>query len=405
MNTQRNDGTAGHLCATAPHAGRGPADITHNRRRWLIGAGALVLAGAGRAEVGVNSGEILLGQTLGLKGGTDTYAQDVEDGVLLMAERVNREGGIHGRKLVIKVLDDAGDSAKAAANARALVQQHGVFALFGPLEGGPSTAVMQVATELKVPLLGPMAGSPVFRLPYNPLVFPVRTEHRDEFQVILRHAGLLGLGRIGFFRSDTEVGRLHLANVQRLSQEFGLQVSADLAFGSNVTDAALDEMVAQMKSAGVQAVLNHGSVGVYERLIRRARAAGLATVFYGVNSGSSTLAAKLGPLAVGMAFTQIMPNPRSGASPLARAFRQVYDRERPHKEPSYGTLEGYVTAWVAAEALRLAGPSPTRQALVQRLQTADIALPGITVSYRPGMHAGMKLVDLAIVDRDAMFRH
>ncbi|HET7865684.1 MAG TPA: hypothetical protein VFL86_14875, partial [Burkholderiaceae bacterium] len=71
MNTQRNDGTAGNLCATVPRAGRGPADITHNRRRWLIGAGALVLAGTGRAEVGVNSGEILLGQTLGLKGGTD----------------------------------------------------------------------------------------------------------------------------------------------------------------------------------------------------------------------------------------------------------------------------------------------------------------------------------------------
>ena len=51
--------------------------------------------------------------------------------------------------------------------------------------GGPSTAVAEVATELKVPFFGPMAGSPTLRRPHLAYVFPVRAEHREEFRALM----------------------------------------------------------------------------------------------------------------------------------------------------------------------------------------------------------------------------
>ena len=77
-------------------------------------------------------------------------------------------------------MDDDGKNVTAAQNARQLIAD-GVFLLFGSIEGGLSTAVAEVATELKVPFFGPMAGFRTLRRPHLAYVFPVRAEHREEF--------------------------------------------------------------------------------------------------------------------------------------------------------------------------------------------------------------------------------
>lgn len=357
------------------------------------------------ANDGISPNQILIGQTISLQGGKNEYGVAVQEGVKLHLDAINSKGGVFGRKIELKTLDDDANSGKAESNARALVDEHKVFVLFGSIEGGPSTAVMKVATEAKVPFIGPMAGAPTLRTPHNPLVFPVRAEHKEEFKDILRHASGMGLKRVGFMRSSSEVGALHLANVKKASEENKLQFVADLPFGGDVTDAALDAMVQQIEEGKVEVVLNHGGIGAYERLIRKVRAKGLPTVFYGVNSGSSQLATRLGPLAAGMGFAQVVPNPRVASVALTRVFRAAYAEAHPTKTPSYGTLEGYMTARVLVEALKKAGPKPSRETLVAALRSADINLDGFTVSYRPGNHAGLTAVDLSVVTREGTFRH
>ena len=126
---------------------------------------------------------------------------DVLDGVASYLKIANEQGGVHGRQIVLKTVDDDNSGSKAEANARALVEQEKVFILFGSIEGGPSTAVMKAAVDLKVPFFGPMAGSPTLRRPHQPLVFPVRSEHRDEFRTLLQHAKSIGITRAAFVRS------------------------------------------------------------------------------------------------------------------------------------------------------------------------------------------------------------
>jgi branched-chain amino acid transport system substrate-binding protein len=57
-------------------------------------------------------------------------------------------------------------------------------------------------------------------------------------------------------------------------------------------------------------------------------------------------------------------------------------------------------------ALRAAGPNPTRESFVQGLHAAgSLDLNGLRASYQSGNHAGLPLVDLAIVTREGKFRH
>ena len=110
--------------------------------------------------------------------------------------------------------------------------------------------------------------------------------------------------RVAFVRSDSETGQLHLANVQRLAKEVGIAEVTDLPFKPDINDAQLAAMAQKIASGGVQMVFNHGGAGMYEKLVRQSRQIGVKAAFFGVNSGSTQLAKRLGDQAHGMIFSQ-----------------------------------------------------------------------------------------------------
>jgi len=379
--------------------------ICSHLHQWMCWPLLMLAAGTVMAQ-GVTPKQILIGQSITLQGGKNEYGMAVMDGINAYLQDVYAKGGVNGRQIVLKTLDDDNKASQAEANARQLIEEDKVFALFGAIEGGPSNAVMKVVNELKVPFFGPMAGSPTLRRPHQPLVFPVRAEHRDEFRVLLEYIRSTGGKRVGFFRADSAVGLEHLENFKLLCQELGLEFALDLPFKSDVSDAQLDAMAGRIVGANLQGVVNHGSAGLYEKLIRQTRAKGSPTPFMAVNSGSTQLARHLGTLAHGMLFSQVLPSPWERKTDLTREYQDAFRRHKPGVDFSYGSLEGYMTAKALVAALRGAGPQPTRESFIQGIYKAGaIDLNGLRAGYQPGDHAGLKLVDLAIYTRDNRFRH
>jgi ABC-type branched-subunit amino acid transport system substrate-binding protein len=358
--------------------------------------------GPAAADPGITATEIVIGQNITLQGGKNVYGSEVQAGVRTLLDDVNRAGGVNGRRIVLRTMDDENQGAKAEANARQLVDG-GVFVLFGSIEGGPSTAVMKAATEKQVPFFGPMAGSPELRRPHQPLVFPVRAEHREEFRALIRYGASTGLRRVGFLHADSPTGLKHLENVKLAAAEVSAEVVLAIPFKSDISDAQLDDAVRQIGAQRVEMMVNHGSPGIYERLIRKARAAGLRTTFLAVNSGSTPLAQALGPLATGMVFSQVVPNPWARKTAIAREYQDAFRRAHPGRDYSYGSLEGYVTAKALVAALKLAGPQPTRSGFVKALGGAVLDLGGLKATYRSGDHEGSTFVDLALVTREGKF--
>lgn len=375
-----------------------------NRRSSLITLlawGQIPAYAAGPAS-GISAQQLVVGQVISLEGGRNELGVAARQGVESALQVVNANGGINGRNLVIRVLDDQAQPEQSRAQARRLIDD-GVFLLFGSVEGGPSTAVMEVATAAGVPFFGPMAGSPGLRRPHQALVFPVRAEHRDEFRVLLTQARRLGMRRTALLHADTDVGRQHLANATALAATLELPPPLPLPVQSGVTDATLGNLVARLRQDRIEMVFNHGSIGIYERLIRQARGQGLGCAFWGVNSGATQLARHLGPLAHGMLFTQIVPSPWERKTALTREYQAAFHASFRDQAYSYASLEGYVTTLALAEALRRAGRQPTRASFLAGLASVDLDVAGYLLRYRDGDHTGSSFVDLAIVTRDGRF--
>lgn len=357
------------------------------------------------AEVGVSKNRILIGQNITLQGGKNDYGVAVMAGMEVYLSGINLRGGVNGRHIILKTRDDDNKSDLAEANARQLVEKDKVFILFGSIEGGPSTAVMKAANELKVPFFGPMAGSPTLRRPHQALVYPVRAEHRDEFRAMLTQAKSLGMTKVAFLRSDSETGQQHLANVKLICDELGMKMVLDMPFKSDIKEAQFDAYAKQMANTGAQMVLNHGGIGIYETLIRKLRASGNKSAIYAVNSGSAQLAKKLGPMAEGIVFSQVVPNPWGRKAAITREYQEEFMRLKPGQEFSYGSLEGYITAKALVLALRQAGTNLTRDSFVTALNGTALELNGLKALYAPGNHQGLAFVDLSFVNHDGKFRH
>jgi branched-chain amino acid transport system substrate-binding protein len=366
---------------------------------------SLLCSNVASAQDGVSKNRILIGQNITLQGGKNDYGAAVMSGIETYLSGINARGGVNGRQIVLKTLDDDNKSDLAEANAKQLVEKDNVFILFGSIEGGPSTAVMKAANALKVPFFGPLAGSPTLRRPHQALVFPVRAEHREEFRALLTQGKSLGMTKVAFIRSDSETGQQHLTNVKLICDELGMKLVLDMPFKSDVKEAQLEAFAKQMDASGVQMVFNHGGIGVYETLIRKTRTHSVHTAIYAVNSGSAQLAKKLGPLAQGIVFSQVVPSPWEKKAAITREYQEEFAKAKPGQEFSYGSLEGYITAKALALALKQAGTNLTRESFVSALNNASFDMNGMKINYKPGDHQGLAFVDLSIVTRDGKFRH
>lgn len=138
-------------------------------------------AGTGSAEFGVDDQSLRIGQTLPLTGTQAELARPFLSGIRLQFDAINATGGIHGRRIALVTLDDAGDPRLALANTRQLLYQHQVFALFGHWGRQVAAAHEAIVLAERVPmLLGGRAASTtpgtyqryLFQLDARPRVTP-----------------------------------------------------------------------------------------------------------------------------------------------------------------------------------------------------------------------------------------
>lgn len=363
----------------------------------ILAAVALALAAAATSA---DEGRLVVGQTIALSGAIAEHGSAAATGARVLFESVNAQGGVHGRRIVVMAEDDGAEPKRAAENTRRLIERENVIAMFGGVEGGPCVASLKEAAAFGVPLVGCMAGSPEMREPFNAWSFPVRAPHYEEFAKLLDVARTYGYKRVAFFHADSDTGRRHLANVQKLALARSIEVAPVVA-KAGATPEALAQAIGAAKA---DAVFNHGSYAVYAAAIRAAKAAGPGPTFMAVNSGAAQMAALLGPDAKGLIFTQVVPFPWSVAVPVVKEYQQALARHAAGTAPSFSGLEGYISAKVLVAGLRSAGRDPTRERLQKAMESlGSLDVGGMTVRYAPSAHAGSTFVDTVIVAGDGRF--
>jgi len=374
--------------------------MASGRRAFLA---ALAFAGATTAfaQQGITETEIVLGQSVALSGPAEQLGKDMQQGAQLYFNEVNRKGGVNGRKIVLKTLDDGYESTRAADNTKKLISEHKVFALFGYVGTPTSQASLPIFTEAKVPFVGPFTGAELLRAPHNRYIFNVRASYFDETEAIVQHLTAMSIDKIAVFYQNDSYGQAGLTGVERALKRRNLEVVAKGTVERNTVDVA--KAIQEIKSKNPQAVVMISAYKSCAAFIRDMKKAGANPTFWNVSFvGSKALAKELDKEGRGVQISQVVPFPWDTSVPVVKEYRRLLDEQK--GEPGFGTLEGFIAAKVMTEGLKRAGRKLDRETFIRAMESmTEWDTGGFKVAYSPDNHNGSKWVDLTIISKDQRF--
>jgi len=368
--------------------------------RALIAALALSAAASAGAQ-GVTDTQIVLGQSVALSGPAQELGKDMQFGANLYFDQVNKAGGVNGRKIVLKTLDDGYEPPRAVENTKKFINDDKVFALFGYVGTPTSNAALPIFTEAKVPFVGAFTGAESLRAPFNRQIFNVRASYFDETEAIVQHLTAMSVTNIAIFYQNDGYGQAGLAGMERAMKKRNMELAGRATVERNTVDVA--KAVADIKKANPQAVVMIGAYKACAQFIKEMKAAGSNPTFWNVSFvGSKALAKELDREGRGVQISQVVPFPWDMTVPVVKEYRALLEAAK--GEPGFGTLEGYIAAKVTVEGLKRAGKNLTRESFIKAMETMSAYdIGGFKVNFGPENHNASKFVDLTIISRDQRF--
>ncbi|WP_253278099.1 ABC transporter substrate-binding protein [Variovorax paradoxus] len=383
--------------------------LSISRRAMVAGGAALALGpgllGSARAENGVTDTTIRIGQSAVFSGPAKDFGVDYRAGIKLYFDRVNKSGGINGRKIELVTYDDAYDPAKTAINTAKLIDEDKVFALTGFVATGNLAAAMPLAEKAGVPMFAPLVGTTSFRTKVNRNLFHVRAGYDLELRKIISHLSTIGISSIAVVFQDSPFGKSNLATCEQLAAEYKVQVVKTLPLAITAEDAK--QVATEISAAKPGAVVMIMAGRMVETFIRDYRAGGVGAPLYTLSVGITDAAGsakRLDGKLAGLVTASIVPPPNAQRVPIVADYQR--DRaEFGEKIDSYTTLEGYIVARVMVEGLRRAGKTLTRDSFVAGLESIGSTRFGdFPIDYSAKNHNGSTFVDLEMYTRDGQLR-
>lgn len=357
--------------------------------------GSLLFIAAAQAQ-------ILIGQTAGFSGPVASGVKETTDGAKLYIDSVNAKGGVNGQKIELISLDDKFDPKLAAENAKQLIVERQVLALFLN-RGTPHTeAINPLLEQYGVPLIGPSTGAMVLHQPVKKYIFNVRATYQREAEKAVEHLNTMGVKRIAVVHTDDSFGQDGLQGAVRGLTKVKLQPVVVLKTDRSKPDFSV--LAAPLAKAQTQAIIWVGSGTHVVDGIKALRAAGpVPQIVTLSNNASSGFIKSLGDNARGVIVTQVFPSERSIAFAMVKEAQALVSAKA-GAALSPAMLEGFAAAKVLVEGLQRAGRNPTRERLRSALEgIKSFNLGGLEVGYGPDDHTGLDFVDLSIVGADGRF--
>jgi branched-chain amino acid transport system substrate-binding protein len=346
--------------------------------------------------------DIILGQSIDLTGPTSGLGKEYAAGAAAYFDGVNAAGGVKGKKIVLKTLDDGYKAARTEANTKQFLQDPETLALFGYL-GTPTSAVaIPLASGAKVPYFGAYTGAELLRKPTNRYVFNVRASYLEETELLVKQLTADGVTKFAVVYNNDAFGQSGLAGINNALEKRKIKLlgSASTEIGSTDLTKALDT-IAPLKP---EAVVMITAVGGCAAFIKGAKAKGIYARIATISTVQPLALAKaLGPEASGTIMSQVVPSPWSERHSWVTDYQKAMKaRNEPY---SYIGLEGYLAARIIVDALRRGGDA-SRESLIRTLEgMREVEYSGFRVAFGPNDRNGSSFVELITLDKTGKIRY
>ena len=348
--------------------------------------GSLLLVCSGIcAEEGVTDTEIHIGQW-GPQTGPAAPWGAVARGTGDYFKMLNDQGGIHGRKIVYHMFDDAYNPAKTKAGVKELQEGAGIFFWASGVGTATGLAVIDYLMDRKIPWVGPAAGSLHWIDPPRKYLFATYPLYVIEAKALVKYAvEKLRKKRFAIVYQNDDYGKNGVKGAREKLAEYGMDLVAEIP--AEIKDTDMKPHVMKLRRAEPDAVLLWTAPGHAVRIVGAATAMRMEPQWLSTSTCSDfplmmKLSKGLWKGVVSAAFAEV---PDSDHPLLAKYKKEVYDAHAP-KDERWGIFYYAGIAFVepAVEAMKRCGRELTRERFVSELEhLAGFQGIGGTVGFKP----------------------
>jgi branched-chain amino acid transport system substrate-binding protein len=342
------------------------------------------VSGLKASAPGITSTSILIGSHQPLTGPVAPGYSEISRASNAYFSWVNAHGGVYGRKIIYKYLDDAYNPNTTVTVVHQLIQQDNVYAIFNGLGTPTHLNVVQFINASKVPDVFVASGCDCWNDPAKyPYTFGWQLDYIREGKILGSYVKQHFKGKkIGFLFQNDEFGQ---DGVKGLSYEIPKSQVVDKEAYNIAAPNLAQEVgthVAKLKAAGAQVVVSFSvpAVTALLRLTELKLKYNPQLVVSDVGSDPITLAGLLeafakqgGATVSGNALTQGMitdgylPSLGDAGNSWIKLFKTIHDKYIANLPFDGNVLYGMSVGYTFVQAMFKAGKNPTRQDLVNAI--------------------------------------
>ena len=380
------------------------------------------------SDTGITDSEIVLGVSTAFKGPSRGLGIELYRGAVSYFAHINDNGGIHGRKVVLKLRNDGYQPVPSVENTVKLITDDRVFALFGYV-GTPTVTrvlpLLKTFQDQKILLFFPFTGAqPQRQPPYGEFAFNLRASYRQETEGLVDNFISIGRDRIAVFYQADAYGRSGWSGVRAALSKHGLKMVGEATYrrGEQYT-ALMRRQVDRLIRVNPSAVICIGAYAACAAFARDAVDAGLEIPIANLSFvGSENLLKKLTDefgadstkYSRWLVNSQVVPTYEDLTLESVRQYTELMSRYNPSPPAqfeqsdyvpflsSFVSLEGFLNAKLMSEILTRAGPNPSRKVLeeaVFSIQSHDLGI-GEQVHFSQTRRQGLDQVYYTVVDNN-----
>jgi branched-chain amino acid transport system substrate-binding protein len=407
-------------CSSGAPSGGAPAPAATSAAPAPAATSAPATSGGAlsASDVGVTKDSILLGATVPLSGPAAAYGTIAKASDAYF-HYVNDSGGVNGRQISYKYLDDAYNPAQTVPLTKQLVEQDQVFATFGGLGTQAQTSVRDYLNGKKVPQVIVATGATTFDAEFEkyPYTFGWQPVYQGESLIYAEYIQKNApTAKIGVIYQNDDYGQDYLDG---LTKGLGAK-AAEMIVDKEPNDVGapdLNSQILKLKNSGADTLFVFETPSpAIKALVATFQAGWHPTIYLnGVANPVPYLQAAQkaagDPGAVNgvitVAYAKDAADPAQASDPGIQLYKQIMSKYYADGKPEDSfNIYGMATAWTMVDVLKKAGPNLTRQALLDQLSNVSetdnpFVYPGIQVKNTPTDHYSITQEYLAKYDASA----
>lgn len=364
----------------------------------LVAALPTALAGSA-ADPGVSSTTILIGGTSPLTGPAAAYGS-IARGAKAYFDSVNAKGGVSGRKIEYRVVDDAYSPPLTVQAVRRLVEQEQVFAVFSTLGTEANLAIRDYLNQVKVPQLFVASGATTWGrdVAKYPWTIGFQPSYAAEGFVYGQYlAKTQKKAKVAVLFQNDDYGKDLLANLKRGLGRSGSRVVAAQPY--EVTSSDVGSQIAKLKASGanvlcifatpmfaIQSYVFANRLKWRPLVIDNAVSATSNTMLLASEGGKN----KTVEGTISTTSLKDPLDPRWKKDPGMKQYRSIMARfAKGQNADDANNVYGMAVAYETVGLLKRLGASPTRAGLMKAARSINdpsnpFLLPGVVVKTGKG---------------------